>query len=116
MIDIDRPAFPQPIATTSSDALWITEIPGLTIRQHAALTLRIPDSGDAALDAMIRAAVRRDLAAQAMQNPAICTGQASEYDLADWFGGRAGIRREEIAAKQAARYADALLAELERTR
>ena len=39
----------------------------LTVRQSAAILLRVPESGDPELDAMIRKAQRRDLAAQAMQ-------------------------------------------------
>lgn len=41
--------------------------PGLTIRQHAAITLRVPMSGDPELDAMIREARRLDMATEAMQ-------------------------------------------------
>ena len=37
---------------------------GLTTRQHAAIALRVPDSGDPVIDRMIRVAVRRDLMAQ----------------------------------------------------
>lgn len=40
---------------------------GLTKREHAAIALRVPESGDPDLDAMIRTAQRRDLAAMAMQ-------------------------------------------------
>jgi hypothetical protein len=48
---------------------------------------------------------------QALANSAICTGRAEEYELKRWFGNRAGITRAQIAAKQAAAYADAMLAE-----
>lgn len=41
--------------------------PGLTIRQYAAITLRVPMSGDPELDAMIREARRLDMATSAMQ-------------------------------------------------
>ncbi len=40
---------------------------GFTKREHAAIALRVPESGDPDLDAMIRTAQRRDLAAMAMQ-------------------------------------------------
>lgn len=40
---------------------------GMTLRQYAAIMLRVPDSGDAGFDAMIRAARRMDFAAKAMQ-------------------------------------------------
>lgn len=50
------------------------------------------------------------LAGQALANPVLCTGTAPEYTLNAWFGGRGGIRREEIASRQAYDYADAMLA------
>jgi hypothetical protein len=53
--------------------------------------------------------LRDYLAAHALANAAICTGDAREYELKAWFGNRGGITREEIAAMQAYRYADALL-------
>lgn len=40
---------------------------GMTKREHAAITLRVPDSGDEQIDAMIRQANRRDAAVAAMQ-------------------------------------------------
>lgn len=40
---------------------------GLTKREYFAGLLRVPESGDPDLDAMIRTAQRRDLAAMAMQ-------------------------------------------------
>lgn len=51
----------------------------------------------------------RDVRA-ALGNPEICTGKAAEHNLAEWFPGRIGITRFEIAAKQASLYADALAA------
>jgi len=41
--------------------------PGLTAREHAAITLRVPDSGQEWLDDMIREARRWDAAQAAMQ-------------------------------------------------
>jgi hypothetical protein len=50
-------------------------------------------------------------AGQALCNPAICTGQASVWELREWFGEhRTSIARHEIVAKQAWQYADAMLA------
>lgn len=40
---------------------------GMTIRERAAIELRVPDSGDALIDNMIRNANRRDAAMAAMQ-------------------------------------------------
>lgn len=50
-------------------------------------------------------------AGQALANPNICTGQAKDYELQLWFGDRYGITHEEIVAKQARIYADAMLKE-----
>lgn len=94
MTDIDRPAYPQSERTEHGFDR------GLSIRQHAALTLRIPDSGDPTIDAMIRQAVRRDLAAQAMQG--LLAGDPT--------------RPEVAVSSQAIKHADALLAELEKSR
>jgi len=49
-------------------------------------------------------------AGQALANATICTGKAAEYELQHWFGGRVGITRAEIVARQAGEYADAMLA------
>jgi hypothetical protein len=48
---------------------------------------------------------------QALANPSICTGQASEAQLSIWFPGpgSGAITRFEIAAKQAERQADAMM-------
>lgn len=51
-------------------------------------------------------------AGQALSNPAITTGEASNWQLSVWFGEyRTGIARSEIIAKQAMCYADAMLEE-----
>lgn len=39
---------------------------GMTLRQYAAIKLRVPNSGDAWLDEMITTSLRNDLAAEAM--------------------------------------------------
>lgn len=41
--------------------------PGITLRQYAAIKLRIPDSGSDWLDAMIKKSLRDGFAGQAMQ-------------------------------------------------
>ena len=40
---------------------------GMTLRQYAAIKLKVPDSGTGWLDDMIRQSLRDDLAAKAMQ-------------------------------------------------
>ena len=65
MIDINNsgPAFP-----TSFSKDYPTEIVGgMTLREYAAIKLRVPDSGTDWLDEMIRKSVRDELAARAMQ-------------------------------------------------
>lgn len=53
------PVFPSEIGTISK---------GITLRQYAAIKLRVPNSGTDWLDAMIVAAKRDELAAMAMQS------------------------------------------------
>lgn len=59
--DHGGPAFPH-----DPDAQFY-ERSGMTLRQYAAIKLRIPDSGTDWLDRMILKAKRDDLAAQALQ-------------------------------------------------
>ena len=48
---------------------WVenSSVPGMTLREYAAIELRIPDSGIDWLDEMIAKAERRNIAVQAMQ-------------------------------------------------
>lgn len=55
--------------------------------------------------------LRDYFAAAALQNHVICTGTVPEWQLKVWFGDRGGITAQQIVAKQAASYADAMLAE-----
>ncbi len=55
--------------------------------------------------------LRDYFAAAALQNSAICTGTEPDWQLSIWFNARTGITRQEIVAKQAASYANAMLAE-----
>lgn len=60
------PAFPGklPICGEAGDAF--AHFGGMTLRQYAAIHLRVPNSGDDWLDDMIREAQRNDFAAKAM--------------------------------------------------
>lgn len=58
--DTGGPAFP-----LQTDGLRRNE--GMTLRQYAAIHLKVPSSGDQWLDDMIRESQRNDLAAKAMQ-------------------------------------------------
>ena len=56
-IETGGPAFPRP---QGGDA-------GMTLRQYAAIKLRVPNSGTDWLDDMVRESLRDELAAKAMQ-------------------------------------------------
>ena len=54
--------------------------------------------------------LRDEFAGQALANPGMCTGTASEADLKVWFGERAvNITSAQIVARQAYEIADAML-------
>ncbi len=57
----NKPAFP---CNLVDDSLHLE---GMTLREYAAIRLKVPDSGNPELDKMIRASLRNDLAAKAMQ-------------------------------------------------
>ena len=83
---------------------------GLTKREHAAILLRVPKSGDDEIDAMIREANRRDAAAAAMRG--LLSRESAKpmgFQIADINDFHQ--RMAEIAIHSA----DAILAELERT-
>lgn len=48
---------------------------GFTKRERACIDLRIPESGDAELDALIEKALRREMAAKAMEGMIVNAGQ-----------------------------------------
>ena len=74
---------------------------GMTLRQYAAIKLRVPNSGTDWLDEMIREARRDELAARAMQSYFQTQGgRTSEYAL-KW------------TAEKALEMADAMLKEME---
>lgn len=74
---------------------------GMTKRERACIDLRIPESGDAELDALIEKARRQEMAAKAMQGLlASCAGE---------------VQQPFTMSPDALDCADALLAELERT-
>lgn len=53
------------------------------------------------------------LMGQALANPKLCTGEASQWQLRAWFGEhRTGITASEIVAKQAGDYADGIINEV----
>lgn len=64
-------AFPVPPERTNvlpgGDVHWTYAHPGMTLRQYAAVQLRVPRSGTPWLDDMIRERMRDDFAAAALQ-------------------------------------------------
>jgi hypothetical protein len=63
---------------------------GMTLRQYAAIHLKVPNSGDEWLDEMIAASVRNDLAAKAMPSFLVADGTTGfeyrareSYEMAD---------------------------------
>jgi hypothetical protein len=52
---------------------------GMTLRQYAAIKLKVPDSGDDWLDDMIRKSLRDDFAAKAMQGMLASAVNATRY-------------------------------------
>ena len=86
----DRPVHP----TTEEHGFNQGE-PGMTLREYAAIQLKVPDSGTDWLDDMIRKSQRNDLAAKAMQTLLL----DDSYD----FSERDGIAQKAYA------YADAMI-------
>ena len=86
-VETGGPAFPV-YAGCGPDA-------GMTLRQYAAIKLRVPNSGTDWLDEMIRESLRDELAAMAMQGMV-----TAEY---------AGTYRSAIWANDAYEVADAML-------
>lgn len=70
-INTGGPAFPTTTKLNyepATGAQWSEHIdPGMTLRQYAAIKLRVPYSGDTWLDVMIEQSLRDELAAKAMQ-------------------------------------------------
>lgn len=61
------PAFPGKLPIYGEVADAFAHFGGMTLRQYAAIHMRVPNSGDDWLDDMIREAQRNELAAKAMQ-------------------------------------------------
>ena len=96
------PAFPVPL---NQGEPWISTGPcdGMTLRQYAAIKLRVPDSGTDWLDKMIRESLRNEMAAKAM--PECYADYCRHADVQGYVEGwRVGV------AKDAYETADAILA------
>ncbi len=97
-IENSGPAFP--CETVGADEHGEYRLPwqGMTLRQYAAIKLRVPNSGTDWLDEMIRTSLRDDLAAKAMQ------GMAGRYGYCE-----RGWDQKDLAG-QAYEIADATIA------
>ncbi len=65
------PAFPRSnraFVEMSTGNLTNEQTDGMSLRQYAAITLRVPDSGEEWLDQMIRQSLRDEMAGKAMQS------------------------------------------------
>ena len=84
----------------------------LAARRRAALTLRVPDSGDECIDAMIRQANRRDAAVAAMQG--LLAGDDGGCYYKSDGAPCIGVKEvQDAIAQLSVGYADALIAKLE---
>jgi hypothetical protein len=61
------PAFPHTVEYKGAECGGVVPHGGMTLRQYAAIKLKVPDSGDDWLDDMIRKSLRDEFAAKAMQ-------------------------------------------------
>lgn len=93
--DNGGPAFPVPVQNYKDQE-------GMTLRQYAAIKLRVPDSGCDWLDAMIEKASRDDFAAKAMQGIL-----AACLEEPDWTADES----DSAVARNAYNIADAMLKE-----
>ena len=77
-----RPAFP-----VNSDNYASPNSTGMTLRQYAAIKLKVPDSGTDWLDNMIRQSMREDFAAKAMLRTSVGSSYEqlakTAYEIAD---------------------------------
>ena len=78
---------------------------GMTLRQYAAIKLRVPNSGTDWLDEMIRTSLRDDLAAKAMQGYLSSSWQAKELDSL----GKSSCEQMAIVAEISYAMADATI-------
>lgn len=98
------PAFPCETVGTDKHGEYRLPYQGMTLRQYAAIKLRVPNSGTDWLDEMIFASLRDDLAAKAMQS-LISGGVPHRVEEDD-----RDLTFAQWVAKNAHGFADAMLA------
>jgi len=84
---------------------------GMSLRHFAAIQLRVPDSGDEHIDAMIHQANRHDFAGQALAAMQLENG--GHFCSSDWTNNIPQARAKRVA-NMCRIYADALIEELNR--
>jgi hypothetical protein len=97
----DTPAMPMHSHEADDWNTPVPYVPGLTARQHAAISLCVPDSGCDWLDAMIERRLRDEFAAKALA--ALIGHEGKDY----YKRGAAGV---PVFTGYAYEYADAMLA------
>ena len=100
----DQPAFPQP----NHPPTW-TGGDGMTLREYAAIQLRVPDSGSDWLDEMIEQSLLNDFAAKALQGYVSARGWHPDFTYPADFNFDAGKRAADAVAVASCQYADAML-------
>lgn len=107
------PAFPQVLQYDAAGRCVSEAMYGMSLRQFAAIQLRVPNSGDEQIDAMIRQSNRRDFAGQAM------AGLLANDSDGTWFNDDGTVCKtikeiSVIIARHSCTYADTLIEELNR--
>lgn len=102
-------AFPRPYSTDTARGTLEYAEAGLTARQYAAIKLRVPDSGDEWLDAMIRTSLRDYFAIHALESIIIHASNNAMVSIPCLSSG--GLIDRSDFTKIAYQYADAMLAE-----
>lgn len=74
------PAFPATMLDSEHGIAWNDSQTGMTLRQYAAIQLRVPESGTDWLDDMIRESLRDDLAANVLQGFMVRANGVNELD------------------------------------
>lgn len=100
-------AFPRPGAYGPYSSLEAVQ--GMTLRQYAAIKLRVPESGDEWLDNMIRASLRNEFAGRALQASIGACTRGEERDALLAAMARSGRSPSEQLAVDAHHFADAML-------
>lgn len=112
------PAFPQYMQrnqdTNELESGWYWGEGGLTPRQHAAIELRVPDSGLDWLDEMITKARRMDFAGQALISEALLDLDSRRFKLLVALADADGMTVSEVIARECYVQADDMIAEKRR--